>query len=126
MHVLRRWIALSRLCSAVRNVDFSARGTAALVMVLARVLTLREAYEASNWPTLLLLAAMIPVGLAFETTGAAGLLASQVAAVGGWAGGTVALSVLMIATMLLSNVINNAAAAVPMEPIAISTAASLE
>ena len=99
--------------------------SAALVMVLSNVVPLREAYEAIDWPILLLLGAMIPVGEAFETTGTAQLLADRISVVAGWGGPSAALSLLLVATMLLSNVINNAAAAVLMAPIAISIAQSL-
>jgi di/tricarboxylate transporter len=99
--------------------------TAALVMLLSSVLTLREAYEAIDWPILVLLGAMMPVGYAFEATGAAQLLASQVATVADWGGARMVLPVMIIATMLLSNVVNNAAAAVLMAPIALRVAGSL-
>jgi di/tricarboxylate transporter len=99
--------------------------TAVLVMLLAGILTLREAYGAIDWPILVLLGAMMPVGYAFEATGAAQLLASQVASVADWGGTRIVLPVLMVATMLLSNVVNNAAAAVLMAPIALRLAAAL-
>jgi len=47
----------------------------ACAMLLGRLLTLREAYEAIDWPVITLLGAMTPVGEAMETTGAAGLVA---------------------------------------------------
>ncbi|HSF31194.1 MAG TPA: SLC13 family permease [Candidatus Tectomicrobia bacterium] len=99
--------------------------TAALVMLLSGILTLREAYEAIDWPILILLGAMMPVGYAFESTGAAQLLAGQVATVSDWGGIPIVLPVLIVATMLLSNVVNNAAAAVLMAPIALRVAGSL-
>jgi di/tricarboxylate transporter len=99
--------------------------TAALVMLLSGILTLREAYEAIDWPILVLLGAMMPVGYAFESTGAARLLAGQVATVAGSGGARMVLPVLIIATMLLSNVVNNAAAAVLMAPIALRVAGLL-
>lgn len=99
--------------------------TAALVMLLSSVLTLREAYEAIDWPILVLLGAMMPLGYAFESTGAAQLLASQVATVADWGSARMVLPGLIIATMLLSNVVNNAAAAVLMAPIALRVAGSL-
>ena len=100
--------------------------TAALLMVLTRLLSLREAYDAIDWPILVLLGAMIPVGLAFETTGTAQLVAEQVSFVARWGGPTAALVVLLVVTMLLSNLINNAAAAVLMAPIAMSIGPSLD
>jgi di/tricarboxylate transporter len=58
--------------------------TAALGMLRAGILTLREAYEAIDWPILVLLGAMMPVGDAFEATGTAQLLASQIASIADW------------------------------------------
>jgi di/tricarboxylate transporter len=100
--------------------------TAAMVMVLLGILSLREAYDSIDWPIIVLLAAMLPVGEAFERSGAAQLIADQVvwlsAAGSIWA----VLALLMVVTMLLSNVINNAAAAVLMAPIAVRVAESME
>jgi di/tricarboxylate transporter len=98
----------------------------ALVMILVGIVSVREAYEAIDWPILVLLGAMMPVGGAFESTGAAELLAGQVARVADWGGTWLLLPALMVGTMLLSNVVNNAAAAVLMAPIAVRVAASAD
>ena len=87
---------------------------AALVMVLAGLLSIDEAYKSIDMSIILLLAAMIPVGQALETTGGATLIANGLLAV--------VLAILMVATMLLSNVVNNAAAAILMAPIGIDLA----
>jgi len=99
--------------------------TAAVIMVIARAMTIRQAYEAIDWPILALLAAMIPLGTAIETTG----LASHVANAALWAG-TFAppwaiVAILLVATMFLSDLVNNAAAAVMMCPIALGVAHGL-
>jgi di/tricarboxylate transporter len=103
-----------------------AFGSAALLMVMTNLVPLRDAYEAVDWPVIVLLAAMIPVGEAMETTGGARLIADGMLAVGRsmppWA---MVLS-LMATTLALSNLINNAAAAVLMAPIGIELAARLE
>jgi di/tricarboxylate transporter len=98
----------------------------ALVMILVGIVSVREAYEAIDWPILVLLGAMMPVGGAFESTGSAELLAGQVARVADWGGTWLLLPALMVGTMLLSNVVNNAAAAVLMAPIAVRVAASAD
>ncbi len=103
-----------------------AFAASACAMLLARLLSLREAYEAIDWPVIVLLGAMIPVGEAMETTGAAGRIA------GGLLGASSSLPAwglllgLMVVTMLLSNIINNAAAAVLMAPIAVRLASGVE
>jgi di/tricarboxylate transporter len=50
----------------------------ALLMVLANVISVREIYASVDWPVIILLGAMIPVGEALETTGGAGLIAAQI------------------------------------------------
>ncbi len=100
--------------------------TAALVMTLTGIVALREAYDAIDWPIVILLGAMMPVGAAFETTGAAQIVADQVVRAGNSGGAWLLVPILIVSTMLLSNVINNAAAAVLMAPIAVHVASSLE
>ncbi|WP_417690493.1 SLC13 family permease [Pseudidiomarina sp.] len=99
---------------------------AAGLMVLANVIPIRELYEHIEWPIIVLLAATIPLGGALERSGAADTLASMALWVSQDAPGMVAISLLLIVTMLLSNIINNAAAAVLMAPIGLSMANTLE
>lgn len=99
---------------------------AALVSLLAGVLTLREAYQAIDGPVIVLLGAMIPVGQALETSGGAALIAETLLALGGDWPVALTLSGLFALGLLLSNVINNAAAALLMAPIAASLAAGFE
>ncbi|HVS09681.1 MAG TPA: SLC13 family permease, partial [Planctomycetota bacterium] len=98
---------------------------AAVVMVGTGLLSLHEAYQSIDWPVIVLLAAMLPVGAALETTGGAALLASMTLKLGQELPSGATMLVLMVITMLLSNVINNAAAAVLMAPIALSVADGL-
>ncbi len=95
---------------------------AALVSLLVGVLPLREAYQAIDGPVIVLLGAMIPVGQALETSGGAALLADSLLAAGEHWPIVVLLVGLFAISMLLSNVINNAAAALLMAPIAASLA----
>lgn len=97
----------------------------ACVMVLAGLLSLREAYEAIDWPIIVLLAAMIPVGVAMETTGGAARVAEWMLGVGRSVPPWMAVALHMATCMALSNVINNAAAAVLMAPIAVGLSAGL-
>ncbi|MGQ4276757.1 SLC13 family permease [Pseudidiomarina sp. E22-M8] len=98
---------------------------AAGVMVLANVIPIRELYEHIEWPIIVLLAATIPLGSALERSGAADTLANVALSISQGAPNFVALSLLLVVTMLLSNIINNAAAAVLMAPIGISMAETL-
>ncbi|WP_375192734.1 SLC13 family permease [Marinobacter sp.] len=97
----------------------------AVVMVLAGVLSHQEAYRAIDWPVIVLLAAMIPVGQALESTGAASLIASWMLELGSGSEPWLVIALVLAGTMLLSNVVNNAAAAILVAPIALSIASQL-
>jgi di/tricarboxylate transporter len=99
---------------------------AAMVMVLTRIVRLRNAYHLIEWPIIVLLAAMIPLGEAMERTGGAETLASLLLQGGGQWPPWVTLAALLVSTMLLSNVINNVAAAVLMAPVGLALASALE
>jgi di/tricarboxylate transporter len=88
----------------------------------SRVVSPRGIYEAVDWPVVVLLGALIPVAGAMETTGAADLVARVVLGTLAQGNAVVALSVILIVTMTLSDFMNNAATAAVMCPIAISTA----
>lgn len=103
-----------------------ALSSAALVSLLIGVLPLREGYQAINGPVIVLLGAMIPVGEALETSGGADLIAQALLHWGTDWPVVVTLVGLFILSMLLSNVINNAAAALLMAPIAVSLASGFE
>jgi di/tricarboxylate transporter len=102
-----------------------ALSMAAVASVLTGVLPLREAYKGIDWSVIVLLAAMIPVGQALETSGGAQLVADGLFALGREWPPVATLTLLFIITMLLSNVINNAAAALLMAPIASRLASAL-
>jgi len=96
-----------------------------LASMALRTVPPREVYESIDWSVIVLLGALIPVAAAMETTGTASLLArvmlehvAQGHAVG-------ALVLVLVVTMCLSDLMNNAATAAVMCPIAIGTAAAL-
>ena len=97
-----------------------------IAMVLLRMVSLRELYEAIDWPVLVLLGAMIPVGGALESTGTTGLVASAILAMAGDVSPLVLLAVVLIVTMTLSDIMNNAATAIVMAPISIGIAEALD
>ncbi len=98
---------------------------AACAMLVAGLLTLHEAYESIDWPVIILLGAMLPLGLALETTGGAQLIASQVLRLSRVLPPAAVLVVVLITTMFLSDIVKNAAAVVLMAPIAIGVAQGL-
>lgn len=99
-----------------------ALSLAALVALLVGVLPLREGYQAIDGPVIVLLGAMIPVGQALETSGGATLIAEAMLAWGAEWPVIVTLVGLFVLSMVLSNIVNNAAAALLMAPIAASLA----
>ncbi len=96
---------------------------AAVATVMTGVLPLRESYGAIDWPIIVLLAAMIPVGGALETSGGAQSVAEALIGLGQTWPPMLMLTLLFVITQALSNVVNNAASAVLMAPIAAKLAA---
>jgi len=99
---------------------------AAVAMVLFDFLSLREMYDAIDWPVVVLLGAMIPVGGALESTGTAVLLANGLVGLAGTLPVWAILAFVLILTMTLSDVMNNAATAVVMAPISVGIAQGLD
>jgi di/tricarboxylate transporter len=97
----------------------------ALLMVLARCITLSDAYGAVNWSTIVLIAGMTSIGVAMEKTGLAGLIASGFIKYIGSFGSHALLVGFFILTVILTQPMSNAAAALLVAPIALSTARSL-
>ncbi|HRJ75001.1 MAG TPA: SLC13 family permease [Anaerolineales bacterium] len=95
---------------------------AVLLMLITRLVSLKEAYESVDWPIIILLGAMIPLGAALESTGGAELIANSILQISSQFPPVFALTVLLLASMLLTGLVNNAAAVVLMAPIAIKIA----
>ncbi len=96
-----------------------------LASLALRTVSPRTVYNAIDWPVIVLLGALIPVAGAMESTGAAGLIAKFLLGIAGQGHAAAALAVILIVTMLLSAVLNNAATAAVMCPIALGAAAQL-
>ena len=104
------------------QISFTA---AAAVLLISRFLTLQAAYQAIDWPVIILLGAMIPVGEALETTGGAARIAATITDYGDALPPWAMLGIILVTTMLLSAIINNAAAVILMAPIGIGVAETL-
>jgi len=102
-----------------------ALGCAIVAMAVAGLLNIRELYEAIDWPVIILLASMIPLGDALETTGLTTVIAGAIAGFSAAHGPVAALLLVFLVTMLATDVINNAATVVIMAPVAVSTASLL-
>jgi di/tricarboxylate transporter len=98
---------------------------AAVAMLALQLLTLREAYEAVEWPVLILFGALIPVSEALQTTGATGLVAGWLSTAAQHLPPLGALGMMLVAAMALTPFLNNAATVLVMAPIGASLAAQL-
>ncbi|KGJ05136.1 Di-and tricarboxylate transporter [Paracoccus halophilus] len=99
-----------------------ALGLVLVGYVLGEVLTAEELYDHVDWPVIVLLGALIPLGLAMETTGASGLIAGWLARMTDGMAPWVALTGILVATMFISDVLNNNATAILAAPVALSLA----
>jgi len=97
----------------------------ALVMVLCRCLTPKEAYESIDWSIIVLIAGTLPLGLAMENSGAARFLADFIIGGVGPMGPWMVLGAIFLITFALTEVMSHAAAAVLIAPIAYNTALDL-
>ena len=98
---------------------------AALAVIFSRLITMEEAYDLIDWRLLILIAGMTSFGLAMRKTGAAEYLASLIA---GWTGGLPVVFLMLafaVLTILLTQPMSNAAAALVVLPVAMDTASKL-
>jgi di/tricarboxylate transporter len=102
-----------------------ALALAAVVIVLLNIVPLREVYDSVEWPVIVLLGSMIPIGAALEVTGGTAVITSGILILAQGYSAIVVLTLLMVATMTLSDVMNNTATAVIAAPIAIDLAGRL-
>ncbi|TDI69021.1 MAG: SLC13/DASS family transporter, partial [Bacteroidetes bacterium] len=98
---------------------------AVLAYVFTGILPVREIYRQIDWPIIVLLAAMIPVSNALQSTGTTQLIADGMVNMTGSLPVWFILALIMIITMTLSDVINNAATALIMAPIAVEIAVTM-
>ena len=96
-----------------------------LACMALNVVPPRRVYDAIDWPVVVLLGALIPVAGAMSTTGTADLIARVLLESVAQKNAVVALALILIVTMTLSDFMNNAATAAVMCPIAISAASTL-
>ena len=115
-------IALSMLGILPITLAFAG---AVLAYIFTGILPVREIYQQIDWPTIVLLGAMIPVSHALQTTGSTQLIADLMLSMTHTLPTWFILALIMIITMTLSDVINNAATALIMAPIAVEIAISM-
>jgi di/tricarboxylate transporter len=98
---------------------------AAVVIVLAKALTLREAYDTMEWPILVMLAALIPVSDALRTTGGSDVIAGLLSSAAVHLPPIGMLAMMMVAAMAVTPFLNNAATVLVVAPIAATFAKNL-
>lgn len=94
----------------------------ALLMVIFKILQPKEFYDAIEWPTLIMLGSLLQFGEALQSSGGSDTIASLLTGVSNHVPAQLTLIILMVITMILTNLINNSASAVLMAPIALSLA----
>jgi len=99
-----------------------ALAAACALLVLLNIVPIRQVYETVEWPVIVLLGSMIPIGAALETSGGTALISSNIVTLTQGFSPMVVLTILMIVTMTLSDVLNNTATTVVAAPIAIDIA----
>jgi di/tricarboxylate transporter len=97
----------------------------AAAMVALGFMPARDVYTAIEWPVVVLLAALIPVGAALETTGTADLAADALVSLAGTLPPRAILGLMLALTMALTPLLNNAATVLVMAPIAHSVAENI-
>ena len=96
-----------------------------LATMTLRTLPWRLVYDAIDWPVIVLLACLLPVAGAMQSTGAAGLIAGVLLDTLAQGNAIVGLAVILISTLILTDLMNNAATAAVMAPIALGAANQL-
>ncbi len=102
-----------------------ALGCATALYVLFNIVPIRDVYKSIEWPVIVLLGSMIPIGGALQATGGTALIAGGIVDLSAGFSPVVVLTLLVIVTMTLSDVMNNTATAVIAAPIALEIASRL-
>jgi di/tricarboxylate transporter len=125
------WLAIGLFGAAVAAASVGviylpiALGLVVIAYVLAKIVPLSELYTHIEWPVVVLLGSMIPLGAALETSGGTELIAGALIDLTFGMAPWIVLTVLMVVTMTLSDVLNNTATTIVAAPVGIQMAQSL-
>ncbi len=125
------WLAIGLFGAAVLAASVGviylpiALGLVVIAYVLAKIVPLSELYTHIEWPVVVLLGSMIPLGAALETSGGTELIAGALVGLTEGLAPWMVLTVLMVVTMTLSDVLNNTATTIVAAPVGIQMAQSL-
>ena len=128
----RAWLAVGIFAAAIAIASFGMLylATALAVVVAAYVyldiVPVRSVYDHIEWPVIVLLGSMIPLGVALENSGGTELIANEIVDLTAGLAPAIILTVLMVVVMTLSDVLNNTATAVIGAPIALDIANKLQ
>ena len=119
-------LAVALLLVGLRWVDVEVAffGAAALT-VLTRQINAKEAYDAIEWPVIVMLGCLIPVGEGLKETGATALIAHGLTHAASQVPGWAAVGLVVLAAMLLTPLLHHAAAVIVLGPVAAAVAANL-
>lgn len=97
----------------------------AVLLISTKSISLADAYRAVNWRLIILMGSSIGIGKAVESTGLAKILSELLLSIGGFSGVVGVLIFFYLATMLLTEILNNLATAAVMFPVGFSISEEL-
>ncbi|WP_419740093.1 SLC13 family permease [Ruegeria sp.] len=128
----KAWLAIGLFATAVLAASIGliylpiALGFVVVAYVLTKIMPISDIYNHIEWPVVVLLGSMIPLGSALETSGGTELIANALIQLTDGLPAWAILTVLMVVTMTLSDVLNNTATAIVAAPVGIQMARTLE
>ncbi|MEX0346270.1 MAG: SLC13 family permease [Rhizobiaceae bacterium] len=96
------------------------------IYAMLNIIGPKEVYESVEWPVIVLLASLIPLGAALEESGGTKLIADGIVSVSGGLPSWAILTIIIIVTMTLSDFLNNVATALIAAPVAVDVAGALD
>ena len=127
----KMWLAIALFAGAVLAASVGllylpvALGLVAVAYVLTGILPVAEIYDHVEWPVVVLLGSMIPLGAALDSSGGTALIANALVGLTAGLPAWAVLTVLMVVTMTLSDVLNNTATTIVAAPVGIQMAQAL-
>ncbi len=125
------WIAVGAFAAAITIASMGlvylpiALGCVVVLYVGLNIVPIRDVYDSIEWPIIVLLGSMIPIGSALQSTGGTALIADGIVSMSSGMSPVFVLTLLIAVTMTLSDVMNNTATAVIAAPLAVDIAGRL-
>jgi di/tricarboxylate transporter len=136
IHKVRFWwlaiavIPLIMLTASLGWIDIlEAALIGTVILLLAKSISIQEAYKSINWSVIILIAAFVPVGIAMDRSGAADIVAASIIGVGNLfppdMAASASLSALYLVAAVLTAVLSNNTAAIVLVPVALAISQQL-